>query len=99
MTANSVRNLIMIILLVAFFLIAIVTSFLCSLWEAVLLSITPSYAQVQVEKGGEAVFVNIVGDIDLETISRLGGKFDIPGIYDLDEHGTYDKDKEDKSDN
>ena len=39
-------------LLIAFFLIAIVTSFLCSLWEAVLLSITPSYAQIQVQQGG-----------------------------------------------
>lgn len=40
----------------------------------------------QVEKDGEAVFVNIVGDINLETISRLGGKFDIPGIDDLNGH-------------
>jgi len=39
-------------LLIAFFLVAIVTSFLCSLWEAVLLSITPSYAQIQVQQGG-----------------------------------------------
>ena len=39
-------------LLILFFLIAIVTSFLCSLWEAVLLSITPSYAQIKVEEGG-----------------------------------------------
>jgi CBS domain containing-hemolysin-like protein len=39
-------------LLIAFFLIAIVTSFLCSLWEAVLLSITPSYAQIKVQEGG-----------------------------------------------
>ena len=39
-------------LLVAFFLIAIITSFLCSLWEAVLLSITPSYAQIKVQEGG-----------------------------------------------
>ncbi len=39
-------------LLVVFFLVAIVTSFLCSLWEAVLLSITPSYAQIQVQQGG-----------------------------------------------
>lgn len=38
-------------LLIAFFLVAIVTSFLCSLWEAVLLSITPSYAQIQVQQG------------------------------------------------
>lgn len=39
-------------LLIVFFLLAIVVSFLCSLWEAVLLSITPSYAQIQVQKGG-----------------------------------------------
>ena len=35
----------------AIFSVAIVTSFLCSLWEAVLLSITPSYAQIQLQKG------------------------------------------------
>lgn len=39
-------------LLIIFFLVAIVTSFLCSLWEAVLLSITPAYAQIQVQEGG-----------------------------------------------
>ena len=39
-------------LLVTFFLISIVVSFLCSLWEAVLLSITPSYAQVRFNEGG-----------------------------------------------
>ena len=38
-------------LLVTFFLISIVVSFLCSLWEAVLLSITPSYAQVKLNEG------------------------------------------------
>ncbi|MCG8436245.1 MAG: CNNM domain-containing protein [Gammaproteobacteria bacterium] len=38
-------------LLVTFFLVAIIVSFLCSLWEAVLLSITPSYAQIQLQKG------------------------------------------------
>ena len=37
--------------LIGFFLIAIVTSFLCSLWEAVLLSITPSYAQIKLQEG------------------------------------------------
>ena len=42
----------MISLLIVFFLVAIVTSFLCSLWEAVLLSITPSYAQIKVKEGG-----------------------------------------------
>ena len=41
----------MISLLLLFSTIAIVTSFLCSLWEAVLLSITPSYAQIQLRKG------------------------------------------------
>jgi CBS domain containing-hemolysin-like protein len=39
-------------LLIAFFLVAIVTSFLCSLWEAVLLSITPSYAQIKLQEDG-----------------------------------------------
>ncbi len=39
-------------LLVVFFLVAIVISFLCSLWEAVLLSITPSYAQIKMREGG-----------------------------------------------
>jgi CBS domain containing-hemolysin-like protein len=39
-------------LLIVFFLVAIIVSFLCSLWEAVLLSITPSFAQIKVEEGG-----------------------------------------------
>ncbi len=38
-------------LLITFFLISIITSFFCSLWEAVLLSITPSYAQVKLKEG------------------------------------------------
>lgn len=42
----------MLSLLIVFFLVAIITSFLCSMWEAVLLSITPSYAQIQVNEGG-----------------------------------------------
>ena len=40
-------------LLIIFFLVSIVFSFLCSIWEAVLLSITPSYAAVQQQEGGE----------------------------------------------
>ena len=40
-------------LLIIFFLLAIVISFLCSLLEAVLLSITPSYAQVKLQEGGK----------------------------------------------
>ncbi|MDJ0806893.1 MAG: hemolysin family protein [Gammaproteobacteria bacterium] len=39
-------------LLIVFFLIAILISFLCSMWEAVLLSITPSFAQIKVQEGG-----------------------------------------------
>lgn len=54
-----------------------------------------------VEKGNEAVFVNIVGDIDLETIGELSDKFDIPSISDLNEHKRkdIDSDKKDKDSN
>jgi len=38
-------------LLITFFLVAIMFSFLCSMWEAVLLSITPSYARIQMKQG------------------------------------------------
>jgi len=38
-------------LLITFFALAIVVSFLCSLLEAVLLSITPAYAQVKLQEG------------------------------------------------
>lgn len=38
-------------LLIAFFSVSIVVSFLCSLWEATLLSITPSYAQLKLNEG------------------------------------------------
>jgi CBS domain containing-hemolysin-like protein len=41
----------MISLLILFFVLAISISFLCSLWEAVLLSITPSYAQIKLQEG------------------------------------------------
>ena len=33
-----------------------------------------------VEKKNEAVFVNIVGDIDIDSIGKLGGKFNIPKL-------------------
>ncbi|MEM8523261.1 MAG: hemolysin family protein [Bacteroidota bacterium] len=39
------------ILLVLFFLLSIIFSFLCSIWEAVLLSVTPSYVQRKVAEG------------------------------------------------
>ncbi len=41
----------MLSLLMLFALLAILVSFLCSLWEAVLLSVTPSYAQIRLEDG------------------------------------------------
>lgn len=37
--------------LILFFCVSIVFSFLCSLWEAVLLSISPSYMQVKLNEG------------------------------------------------
>ncbi len=37
--------------LILFFILAICISFLCSLWESVLLSITPSYSQIQQKSG------------------------------------------------
>lgn len=39
-------------LLIVFFVISIVFSFLCSIWEAVLLSVTPAYVQQKVTEGG-----------------------------------------------
>lgn len=41
----------MFTLLTTFFLGSIVVSFCCSMWEAVLLSITPSYAEVKLHQG------------------------------------------------
>lgn len=40
-------------LLIVFFFVSIIFSFLCSIWEAVLLSITPSYAAIQQKEGGD----------------------------------------------
>ncbi len=40
-------------LLVIFFLVSITFSFLCSIWEAVLLSITPSFAAIKLQDGSE----------------------------------------------
>lgn len=41
----------MLSLLIFFFLMSIVLSFICSLWESVLLSITPTYAQIKLQEG------------------------------------------------
>lgn len=43
----------MLTTLIAFFIFSIIFSFLCSLWEAVLLSISPSYMQVKLNEGGK----------------------------------------------
>jgi hypothetical protein len=37
-----------------------------------------------IDKNGEAVFVNIVGNIDLKKIGKLGAKFDIPSLDKID---------------
>ncbi len=39
-------------LLIVFALVSIIFSFLCSVWEAVLLSITPAFAQQKLQEGG-----------------------------------------------
>ena len=39
--------------IIVFFLLSIIFSFLCSVWEAVLLSITPSYINVEKQKGSQ----------------------------------------------
>jgi CBS domain containing-hemolysin-like protein len=38
-------------LLILFFLLSIIASFLCSVWEAVLLSVTPSYVNTKIHQG------------------------------------------------
>lgn len=53
-------------LLIFFFCISIIFSFLCSIWEAVLLSITPSYAQIQLQQGTRigTLLANFKANID-----------------------------------
>jgi len=70
-------------LLIAFFLVSIITSFMCSLWEAVLLSISPSYMQLQLNEGtmiGQkmAAFKNnidkpLAAILSLNTIAHTAG--------------------------
>lgn len=38
---------------------------------------------IAIDEDGEAAFVNIVGNIDMDTLGKLGEKFDIPGIDDI----------------
>jgi hypothetical protein len=40
-------------LLIIFFFVSIIFSFLCSIWEAVLLSITPAFAEIKLKEGGQ----------------------------------------------
>jgi CBS domain containing-hemolysin-like protein len=40
-------------LIIVFFIVSITFSFLCSIWEAVLLSITPSFTEKKLQEGGD----------------------------------------------
>lgn len=53
-------------LLIIFFTVSIIFSFLCSVWEAVLLSVTSSYVKRKVQEGNEAgiLLENFKKDID-----------------------------------
>ncbi len=39
---------------------------------------------VSIDKDGEAAFVNIVGNINMDALGKLGQKFDIPGLDDIE---------------
>jgi CBS domain containing-hemolysin-like protein len=70
-------------LLIVFFLVSIVFSFLCSIWEAVLLSITPSFTELKMQEGGEIgrslqefkanVDRPLAAILTLNTIAHTGG--------------------------
>ena len=53
-------------LLLVFFFFSIIASFLCSIWEAVLLSVTPSYINTKVQEGSSTgkVIEEFKNDID-----------------------------------
>ncbi|MEM7260202.1 MAG: hemolysin family protein, partial [Pseudomonadota bacterium] len=52
-SADMEQHLSMYTMLIVFFFLSITFSFLCSIWEAVLLSITPAHTQQLVQQGGE----------------------------------------------
>ncbi|MBB4002561.1 MAG: CNNM domain-containing protein [Aurantimonas endophytica] len=56
----------MFTLLIAFALLSIALSFICSLWEAVLLSISPSYMQIKLNEGSKTglILKDFKGNID-----------------------------------
>lgn len=47
----------MISLFLAFLILSIAVSFVCSLWESVLLSISPSYMQIELNKGSKSGYI------------------------------------------
>ena len=59
-------------------MISIVFSFLCSLWEAALLSITPMYAQIQQQEGGllitlaNGAVIFLAGFVDADLEAAVG---------------------------
>lgn len=73
----------MLSVLVLFFVLSIVLSFICSLWEAVLLSISPSYAQIELNKGSKIGLIlrdyqnnidrPLAGILTMNTIAHTAG--------------------------
>jgi CBS domain containing-hemolysin-like protein len=73
----------MLTLLVAFAVLSIALSFVCSLWEAVLLSISPSYMQIELNKGSKSGLIlrdfknnidrPLAGILTLNTIAHTVG--------------------------
>ena len=73
----------MFTLLIAFLVLSIALSFICSLWEAVLLSISPSYMQIELNKGSKAGLIlrdfksnidrPLAGILTLNTIAHTVG--------------------------
>jgi CBS domain containing-hemolysin-like protein len=73
----------MLTLLVVFFVLSTALSFICSLWEAVLLSISPSYMQIELNKGSKSGLVlrdfknnidrPLAGILTLNTIAHTVG--------------------------
>ncbi len=69
--------------LITFFMVSMVFSFLCSLWEAVLLSISPSYMQIKLNEGGKVGIIlksfkenidrPLAGILTLNTIAHTVG--------------------------
>jgi CBS domain containing-hemolysin-like protein len=60
-------------LLIVFFLLSIIFSFLCSIWEAVLLSVPPAYVQIQHKEGTKTgkLLKEMKQDIDLPLAAIL----------------------------